>query len=68
MSELSSNSNGTQEEVTESSIFKQTKINLKQQLEQIRLQKKLDIIIVKVSNEIKLQTTKISISRELALL
>ena len=42
MSELSSNSDGTQEEVTESSNFKQPKINLKQQLEQVRLQKKLE--------------------------
>ena len=42
ISELSSNSDGTQEEVTESSNFKQTKINLKQQLEQVRLQKKLE--------------------------
>ena len=36
LSELSSNSDGTQEEVTESSNFKQPKINLKQQLEQVR--------------------------------
>ena len=42
MSESSSNSDGTQEEVTESSNFKQLKINLKQQLEQVRLQKKLE--------------------------
>ena len=42
MSELSSNSDGIQEEVTESSNFKQPKINLKQQLEQVRLQKKLE--------------------------
>ena len=42
MSELSSNSDGTQEEVTESSNFKQPKMNLKQQLEQVRLQKKLE--------------------------
>ena len=35
MSESSSNSDGTQEEVTESSNFKQLKINLKQQLEQV---------------------------------
>ena len=42
MSELSSNSDGTQEEVTESSNFKQPKINLKQKLEELRLQKKLE--------------------------
>ena len=42
MSKLSSNSDGTQEEVTESSNFKQPKRNLKQQLEQLRLQKKLE--------------------------
>ena len=42
MSELSSNSDGIQEEVTEYSNFKQPKINLKQQLEQVRLQKKLE--------------------------
>ena len=42
MSELSSNSDGIQEEVTKSSNFKQPKINLKQQLEQVRLQKKLE--------------------------
>ena len=41
MSELSSNSDGIQEEVTESSNFEQTKINLKQQLEQVRSQKKI---------------------------
>ena len=35
ISELSSNSDGIQEEVTESSNFKQPKINLKQQLEQV---------------------------------
>ena len=35
MLELSSNSDGTQEEVTESSNFKHPKINLKQQLEQV---------------------------------
>ena len=39
MSELSSNSDGIQKEVTESSNFKQLKINLKQQLEQVRLKK-----------------------------
>ena len=33
MSELSSNSDGIQEEVAESSNFKQSKINLEQQLE-----------------------------------
>ena len=42
MSELSSNSDGTQEEVTKFSNFKQPKINLKQQLEQVRFQKKLE--------------------------
>ena len=42
MSELSSNSDGIQEEVTESSNLKQAKINLKQQLEQVRLQKKFE--------------------------
>ena len=42
MSELSSNSDGIQEEVTKSSNFKQSKTNLKQQLEQVRLQKKIE--------------------------
>ena len=42
MSKLSSNSDGIQEEVTESSSFKEPKINLKQQLQQVRLQKKLE--------------------------
>ena len=42
MSELSSNSGGVQEEVTESSNFKQSKINLKQQLDQVRLQKNIE--------------------------
>ena len=42
MSELSSNSDGIQKEVTESSNVKEPKINLKQQLEQVRLQKKLE--------------------------
>ena len=42
MSELSSNSDGIQEEVTESSNFKVPKINLKQRLEEVRLQKKLE--------------------------
>ena len=37
MSELSFNSDGIQEKVTESSNFKQPKTNLKQQLEQLRL-------------------------------
>ena len=37
ISELSSNSDGIQEEVAESSNTKQSKINLKQQLEQVRL-------------------------------
>ena len=48
MSELSSNSDGIQEVVTESSNFKQPKINLKQQLEQVRLKKKLED---KISND-----------------
>ena len=48
MSELSSNSDGIQEEVTESSNFKQPKINLKQQLEQVPLEKKLED---KISND-----------------
>ena len=38
--ELSSNSDGIQEEVAKSSNFKESKINLKQ-LEQVRLQKKI---------------------------
>ena len=41
MSELWSDSGGTQEEVAESSNIQQSKINLKQHLEQVRLQKKL---------------------------
>ena len=40
MSELSSNSDGNQEEVAESSNTKELKINLRQELEQVRLQKK----------------------------
>ena len=40
--EISSNSDGIQEEVTESSNIKQSKINLKQQLDQVRLQKKIE--------------------------
>ena len=63
MSELSCNLDGVQEEITESSNFKQPKINLKQQLEQVRLQK--NIMIIKVSNKIKFQTTKISIPQNL---
>ena len=42
MSEILSNSDGIQEEVTESSNIKQSKINLKQQLDQVRLQKKIE--------------------------
>ena len=42
MSELSSNSDGIQEEVAESSNTKQSKINLKQQLGPVRLQKKIE--------------------------
>ena len=68
MSELSSNSDGIQEEVTESSNFKQSKINLTQQLEQVRLQKKIEYDNYQSSNEIKFQKTKISIPQELALL
>ena len=41
MSKLSSNSDGIQEEVAESSN-KQSKINLKQQLEKAQLQKKIE--------------------------
>ena len=41
MSGLSSKSDGIQEEIAESSNTKQSKINLKQQLEQVRLQKKI---------------------------
>ena len=42
ISELSSNSNGIQEEVAESSNTKQPGISLKQQLEQVLLQKKIE--------------------------
>ena len=42
MPELPSNSDGFQEEVAESSNTKQSKMNLKQQLEQVRLQKKME--------------------------
>ena len=42
MSESSSNSDGIQEEVAESSNFTQSKINLEQQLQQARLQKKIE--------------------------
>ena len=42
MSELSSNSDGIQKDVAESSNTKQSKINLKQQLKQVRLQKKIE--------------------------
>ena len=41
MSELLSDSDGIHEEVEESSNTKQSKINLKQKLEQVQLQKKL---------------------------
>ena len=41
ITELSSDSDGTEKEAAESSNIKQSKINLKQQLHQIRLQKKL---------------------------
>ena len=40
MSELSFNSDGTQEEVTKSSNFEQQKIDLKQQLEQVQLKRR----------------------------
>ena len=68
MSELSSNSDGTQEEVTESSNFKQPKINLKQQLEQVRLQKKLEYNNYQSQQRDKISSDKISIPQELALL
>ena len=42
MSELSSNSDGIPEKVPKSSTFKQSKINLEQQLEQVPLQKKIE--------------------------
>ena len=42
MWELSSNSDGIQEEIAKSSNFKQSKENSKQQLEQVRLQKKIE--------------------------
>ena len=42
MSKLSPNLDGIQEEVAESSNTKQSKINLKQQLEQVQLQKKIE--------------------------
>ena len=43
MSELSSNSDGIQEEVAEYSNTKQAKRNLKQQLKQVQLQKKIEL-------------------------
>ena len=55
MSELPFNSDGIQEKVTESSNFKQPKINLKQQLEQLRLQKKIEY-----NNYLSQQRDKIS--------
>ena len=42
MSELSSNLDGIQEEITEPSNTKQSKTNLEQQLEQTRLQRKIE--------------------------
>ena len=42
MSQLSSNSDGIPEEVPESSNFKQSNVNLEQQLEQLPLQKKIE--------------------------
>ena len=72
MSELPFNSNGIQEKVTESSNFKQPKINLKQQLEQLRLQKKMEYNNY-LNNYLsqqrdKISKTKLSIPQELALL
>ena len=66
MSELSSNSDGIQEEVAESSNTKQSTINLKQQLEQVRLQKKIEFNKYQSSNEIKFHKTKISFPQELS--
>ena len=63
ISEVSSDSDGIQEEVAEPLYNKQSKISLKQQLEQVQLQKKLALISIKVSNEIKICKTKISIPR-----
>ena len=68
MSELSSNSDGIQEEVTESPNFKQSKINLKQQLEEVRLQKKIEYNNYQSQKRDKISQDKISIPQELALL
>ena len=68
MSELSSNSDGIQEEVTESPNFKQSKINLKQQLEEVRLQKKIEYNNYQSRKRDKISQDKISIPQELALL
>ena len=67
MSELSSNSDGIQEEVTESPNFKQSKINLKQQLEEVRLQK-IEYNNYQSQKRDKISQDKISIPQELALL
>ena len=67
MSELSSNSDGIQEEVTESPNFKQSKINLKQ-LEEVRLQKKIEYNNYQSQKWDKISQDKISIPQELALL
>ena len=63
MLQLSSNSDGSQKEVAESSNFKQSKINLKQQLKQVQVQKKIEYN--KYQSQ---QRDKISIPQKLALL
>ena len=68
MSELSSNSDGIQEGVAEFSNFKQSEINLKQQLEQVQLKKKIELNKYQSQQRDKFCKSKISIPQELALL
>ena len=67
MSELSSNSDRIQEEVAESSNTKQPEISLKQQLEQVRLQKKIEFNKYKSQHRDKISLDQDSIFKELEL-
>ena len=67
MSELSSNSDRIQEEVAESSNTKQPEISLKQQLEQVRLQKKIEFNKYKSQQRDKISLDQDSIFKELEL-
>ena len=66
MSELSSNSDGIQEEVAESSNTKQSKINLKQQLGPVRLQKNIEFN--KYQSQQREKISKMPIPQKLELL